>query len=67
MSVWLSSDWHLGHRYAASLRGYGGDVEAHDDAIIESPRGRLLQRERRVQLVQAGTVRLPGGAVPQDN
>jgi calcineurin-like phosphoesterase family protein len=32
MSVWYTSDLHLGHRLVAGLRGFS-DTDAHDDAI----------------------------------
>ena len=33
MSVFISSDWHLGHKLAAEIRGYKS-VEEHDEAVL---------------------------------
>lgn len=34
MTVWFTSDLHLGHGFVAKLRGFP-DVDAHDSAILE--------------------------------
>lgn len=33
MSVWFTSDLHFGHRLVAGHRGFGEDIDAHDDTI----------------------------------
>ena len=35
MTVWFTSDLHLGHRFVAELRGFDS-VEAHDQAILDN-------------------------------
>ncbi len=34
--VWLSSDHHFGHKSIAVHRGFGEDVDAHDETICEN-------------------------------
>jgi calcineurin-like phosphoesterase family protein len=36
VTVWLSADLHLGHRLVAELRGFGDDVAAHDQAVLDN-------------------------------
>ncbi len=36
--TWLTSDPHLGHRLMAARRGFGGDVGAHDAAVVAALR-----------------------------
>lgn len=36
MTVFFTSDLHLGHKLASRSRGFGTDVEAHDRHIIKS-------------------------------
>lgn len=43
MSVLFTSDLHLGHKYAARLRGFD-TVDEHDLAVIESFKGYLTRR-----------------------
>lgn len=45
MSVWFSSDWHLGHTFGANLRGFAS-VEEHDDHIIESAKSILGKNDK---------------------
>lgn len=35
-NVWLSSDWHFGHRLVAGLRGFGEDTASHDQSIVDT-------------------------------
>lgn len=35
MTVWLTSDLHLGHRLVANLRGFDIDTAAHDQAVCD--------------------------------
>ncbi len=34
MAIWFTSDLHFGHRAVVARRGFGGAVEAHDNAIL---------------------------------
>jgi len=34
--VWVISDTHFGHKLMAETRGFGGDIEAHDKALVEA-------------------------------
>lgn len=34
--VWVIADTHFGHKLMADLRGFNGDIEAHDRALIEA-------------------------------
>lgn len=45
MSVYLASDWHLGHRLAAQERGFAS-VEEHDERILSEARAVLTKRTK---------------------
>jgi calcineurin-like phosphoesterase family protein len=34
--VWVISDTHFGHALMAQTRGFGGDIAAHDKALVEA-------------------------------
>lgn len=36
MSVWFTSDLHFGHRLCARLRGFGEDIDAHDEILVRN-------------------------------
>jgi len=45
MSVWFTSDLHIGHPKIAELRGFS-TVKEHDDTIIHNISSKLLKRDK---------------------
>ncbi len=46
MSVFFTSDLHLGHVKAAEFRDFGGDVDLHDKTIIDNINKRVGKRAK---------------------
>jgi len=45
MTVWLTSDLHLGHPFASEVRGFSS-IEEHDSTIIENLRSVVTKRDK---------------------
>jgi calcineurin-like phosphoesterase family protein len=61
MRIWFTSDLHFGHRLVAGLRGFEGDTEAHDAALVANWR-RVVGSEDQVWVLGDLTMSNPAPA-----
>lgn len=62
MTVYFTSDLHIGHRLITELRGFGEDVPAHD-AAIENAWRRVVRPDDQVWVLGDLAVSSPGAAL----
>lgn len=61
MTVYATSDWHIGHRFVAGLRGFT-DTDDHDNAILTNLLAVLTKHDR---LKVLGDVTASAGQLPK--